>query len=106
MAGSTARRDDEAFFVRLKKEQVKWEEDAVKLIEAKIKGKQFEEALNEIEDSRKWLSGCLKQAETRFKNHNDFVRGDPRGDSVRVCELLKIKKGSDAFKASHESNYR
>ena len=102
MAGSTARRDDEAFFVRLNKEQVKWEEDTVKLIEVM----QFDEALNEIEDSRKWLSGYLKQAETRFKNHNDFVRGDPRGGSVRVCELLKIKKGSDAFKASHESNYR
>lgn len=87
----------EVFFNRIKKEQVKWEKDEIKILETLVKAKD-PKAPARIDDSRKWLADYRKQCEEQYKEHGDFVRGDPRGGSGRICDLLKIKPKDEAYK--------
>ncbi len=93
----TTSQEFEAFFNGMKKEQVKWEKDEIKVIESLVNAKD-PKALGRIDQSRKWLADYRNQCEKKYKEHGDFVRGDPRGGSGKICELLKIKPKDAAFK--------
>ncbi|GMG83979.1 hypothetical protein LNKW23_31930 [Paralimibaculum aggregatum] len=88
----------EEFFIRIKKEQVKWEKDEIKRIEGLVNAKD-PAAQGRIEQTRIWLADYRKECEKTYKEHGSFVRGEPRRGSAGICEKLKLKPQDDAYKA-------
>ena len=82
---------DEAYFIGMKKNGVKWEKDNVVLIEKHVNDGEVQEALEAIKTSRTWLADYTHDCEEVFKKHGDFIRGAPRAGSAGICEKIGLK---------------
>jgi hypothetical protein len=96
-------KDDETYFIALKKNGVAWEKENIKRIEAMIAEGELNDAWIAIQDCRKWLKGYESDAETRQKKHFAFVRGNPRDGNKGVCAEMKLDSKDPAYKAVTDS---
>jgi hypothetical protein len=96
-------KDDQDYFIGLKKNGVAWEKENIKRIEAMITRGEMDDATNAIEECRKWLKDYKDDAETRQKKHFAFVRGNPRDGNAGVCAEMKLTAKDPAYKAVKDS---
>lgn len=96
-------KDDEAYFIGLKKNGVAWEKENIKRIELMVADGDLNDAWIAIQECRKWLKGYENDAVTRQKKHFDFVRGNPRDGNKGVCNEMKLDSKDPAYKAVTDS---
>ena len=90
----------EGQFIDIKKNNVKWEKEFAKTIQADIDNDApAEDILSKIESCRGQLNDIEKQTEAIYKKHCDWARGEPRQGVDFICKKLKLDPKSEAYAA-------